>query len=184
MSGPLQLVIAQPVLIDGRVIALPLVFGFGLYLLLTAQPFGRPKPDLGDRLRRLDVDERMRLVDLGRRTARPLFASRLLENMLRPVIEDAGRLLRTVLLRLGLAGGRELELSLRVLRPGVEVVQFLGEKVASGLIAAATFPGMTCSTSIHLEPGRCGSGWLLSASVSCCLTGSCSDGRTADAVWC
>jgi tight adherence protein C len=69
--------------------------------------------------------------------------------MLRPVVEDAGRALRGVLTRLGLAGGRELEARLRVLRPGVEVVQFLGEKVAAGLIVALTFPLMNL---VHLHP--------------------------------
>src|SRR6266496_3776177 len=124
--------------LDPRVVLLPLLIGLGLYLVLTALPVGRPKPDLGERLRLLDVDERIRLAELGRHEVRPLFTSRILENMLRPVIEDAGRLLRGVLLRLGLAGGRELEARLRILRPGVEVVQFFGEKVATGLILAAT----------------------------------------------
>ncbi len=128
--------------LDPRVVVLPLVFGVGVYLLLTSLPVGRPRPDLGERLRRLDVDERIRLADLGRHGHPPLFASRLLESILRPVVEDAGRLLRTVLLRLGLAGGRELETRLRVLRPGVEVVQFLGEKVTTGMVVAATFPLM------------------------------------------
>ena len=53
----------------------------------------------------LDVDERMRRADLDRYGVRPLFASRMLESILRPVVEDAGRLLRAVLLRVGLAGG-------------------------------------------------------------------------------
>lgn len=135
--------------IDGRIVILPVVFGFGLYLVLTCLPMGRPQPDLGERLRRLDVEERIRLAELGRRDTRPLFASRVLESMLRPVIEDAGRALRVLLLRLGVASGRELESRLQVLRPGVEVVQFLGEKVASGLIAAATFPGMNL---LHITP--------------------------------
>jgi len=128
--------------LDARVVVLPLLFGLGAYLVLTALPFGRPKPDLGERLRRLDVDERIRMADLGRHGARPLFASRVLENILRPVVEDAGRVLRAVLLRLGLAGGRELEARLHILRPGVDVVQFLGEKVTAGLIVGATFPLM------------------------------------------
>jgi len=135
--------------LDPRVVLLPLLLGLGLYLVLTAQPLGRPKPDLGERLRMLDVDERIRLAELGRYRARPLFASRILENMLRPVIEDAGRLLRGVFQRLGLAGGRELETRLRVLRPGVEVIQLLGEKVATGLIVAATFPLMNL---LHIDP--------------------------------
>src|SRR5205814_6576069 len=95
--------------LDARVVLLPLLFGFGLYLVLTTQPLGRPKPDLGERLRMLDVEERIRLAELGRYQARPLFASHILENMLRPVIDDAGRLLREGFQRLGLTGGRELE---------------------------------------------------------------------------
>jgi len=134
---------------DARIVLLPLLLGWGVYLVLMAQPWGRPKPDLGERLRMLDVEERIRLAELGRYQTRPLFASRILENMLRPLIEDTGRALRGVLQRLGLAGGRELEARLRVLRPGVEVVQLLGEKVATGLIVAATFPLMNL---LHIDP--------------------------------
>jgi tight adherence protein C len=148
---------AQLTGVDARVVVLPLLLGLGLYLVLTAQPIGRPRPDLGERLRRLDVDERIRLAELGDRARRPLFASRLLESMLRPIVEDAGRLLRRVLLRLGLAGGRELDGRLRVLRPGVEVVQFLGEKVAAGLIVAVTFPLMNL---LHIEPLGAWPVWL------------------------
>jgi tight adherence protein C len=142
MRGTFLAANVQLAALDARVVVLPLLFGLGLYLLLTAQPFGRPKPDLGERLRLLDVDERIRMADLGRFGGRPLFASRILENILRPVVEDVGRLLRGVLLRLGLAGGRQLEARLGILRPGVEVVQFLGEKVTTGLIVAAMFPLM------------------------------------------
>src|ERR1700730_10596397 len=98
--------ILQFAALDARVVLLPLAFGLGVYLVLTTQPFGRPKPDLGERLRLLDVDERIRMADQDRHGTRPLFASRMLENILRPVVEDAGRLLRAVLLRVGLAGGR------------------------------------------------------------------------------
>jgi tight adherence protein C len=128
--------------LDARMVLLPAALGLGLYLMLSASPLWRPKPDLGERFRMLDVDERIRRAELGRRPGQPLFASRLLENMLRPVIEDLGRGLRRVLLRLGLTGGRELELRLRVARPGVDVVQFMGEKVAAGVIVAVTFPLM------------------------------------------
>ena len=143
--------------LDARVVVLPLVFGLGLYLVLTALPIGRPKPDLGERLRLLDVDERIRLADLDRHGARPLFASRILENILRPVVEDAGRALRAVLLRLGLPGGRELEARLRTLRPSVEVVQFLGEKVTTGLIVAILFPLMNV---LRLNPLGAWPVWL------------------------
>jgi tight adherence protein C len=135
--------------LDARLIVLPLLLGLGLYLLVTAQPLGRPRPDLGERLSRLDVDERLHMTDLDQRAGPPLFASRLLENMLRPVIEDLGRALRGLLLRLGLAGGRELELRLRVVRPGVEVIQFMGEKVVAGVVVALTFPLMNL---LHINP--------------------------------
>jgi tight adherence protein C len=142
MTGAPLAAVLTLVAVDPRVVFLALLLGLGVYLILMAQPLGRPKPDLGERLRMLDVDERMRMAELGQRDSQPLFASRILETILRPVIEDAGRGLHAVLARLGLAGGRQLDSRLRVLRPGVEVVQFLGEKVTTGLIVAAMFPLM------------------------------------------
>jgi tight adherence protein C len=123
------------------VVLLPLLFGLGAYLLLTAQPIGRPKPDLAERLRRLDVDERIRM-ELDPREARPIFASRLLEAMLRPILEDAGRALQSNLGRLGLAGVAELERYLRATRPDIGVVQFFGEKITIALVALLVFPAM------------------------------------------
>ncbi|MBV9578107.1 MAG: type II secretion system F family protein [Chloroflexi bacterium] len=128
--------------VDARVIALPLLLGCGVYLILTTLSIGRPKRDLGERLRRLDVDERIRMAELDRHTRPQLFTSRLLENILRPILEDAGGALRSVLGRVGLGGGRELETRLSVVRPGVDIAQFMGEKVASGVIVAAIFPLM------------------------------------------
>ncbi len=127
--------------LEPRLLIWPLLFGLGAYLLLTAQPIGRPKSDLAERLRRLDVEERIRAEIIGRGT-RPIFASTLLEGMLRPVLDDLGRLLRTVLERFGLGGGRELERKLGIARSGVEPVQFLGEKVASALVGLGVFPLM------------------------------------------
>lgn len=124
-----------------RLLFWPLLFGAGAYLLLTAQPVGRPKPPLIERLHRLDVDARVR-AELGRREVRPFFASRVLEGILRPILDDAGRFVHSWLSRFGLAGGRELERQLRLARPGVEVAQFFGEKVVAGLIAGAFFPLM------------------------------------------
>ena len=131
----------DPSALELRVLLWPMLFGLGAYLLLTAQPIGRPKPDLAERLRRLDVDERIR-AEIERQDVRPIFASRLLEAMLRPALDDLGRLLRSVLGRFGLAGGEELERKLRIARPGVEPAQFFGEKVATGLVGLAIFPLM------------------------------------------
>ena len=127
--------------LEPRFLIWPLLFGLGAYLLLTAQPIGRPKPDLVERLRRLDVDERIRAEIDGRGTRR-IFASAFLEGMLRPVLDDLGRLLRSALGRFGLGGGQELERKLGIARPGVEPVQFFGEKVASALIGLGVFPLM------------------------------------------
>ena len=135
--------------IDARAVLWPALLGLGLYLIVLSLGWGRPKPDLGDQLRLLDVDERLNDADRGARAVRPVFSSPLLEGMLRPVIDDAGRLLRTILGRLGLGGGHELERRLRVIRPGVEPVQFYGEKVAAGLILAAVFPLMNV---VRIQP--------------------------------
>jgi tight adherence protein C len=135
--------------LDFRLLLWPLLFGLGVCLLLLSQPLGRPKPDLGERLGLMDVDERLRAVDGRAGGRRAVFSSRLLESMLRPIIDDAGRLVRGVMLRLGLAGGQQLERRLRVARPGVEPVQFFGEKAAAGLILAACFPLMNL---VHLQP--------------------------------
>ena len=131
----------DPSALSWHVLLWPLLFGLGAYLVLTAQPIGRPKPDLAERLRRLDVDERIRM-ELGRREVRPIFASHLLEALLRPVLDDLGRLVGTLLGRFGLGNGATLERQLRMTRPGVEPIQFLGEKVISGLIGLALFPVM------------------------------------------
>src|SRR5205814_8403021 len=112
----------DPQLLQPRALVWPVLLGLSLYLLVTAQSIGAPKPSLAERLRRLDVDERMKM-SLGRREVRSVFASRLLEAMLRPVMEDCGRLLRAALGRVGLGGGAELERLLRLLRPGVEPPQ-------------------------------------------------------------
>jgi tight adherence protein C len=128
--------------LDARVVLWPLLLGLGTYLFLISQTWARPRPDLGDRLRLMDVEERLKDAERSGPGARPLFASRLLESMLRPVIDDAGRLLQTLLGRFGLGGGEQLERRLRVARPGVEAVQFFGEKVAGGLVLACVFPLM------------------------------------------
>ena len=134
----------DPRTIDPQVFLWPLLFGLGAILVLTAQPIGRPKPDLAERLRRLDVDERIR-AELSGVQRSPIFASRLLEHMLRPVLDDLGRLVQAVLARLGLGAGADLARKLQVARGGVEPAQFFGEKVACGLIGASVIPLMNAA---------------------------------------
>src|SRR5438874_11424175 len=97
----------------------PLLFGLGAYMVLQAQPVGRPKPNLAERLRRLDVDERIRSEMERPRSSQPIFAVRWLEGLLRPVIDDLGTVARALLMRFGFSGGHDLERRLRVARPGV-----------------------------------------------------------------
>jgi tight adherence protein C len=123
------------------VLVWPVLFGLGLLLVLLAQPLGRPKPDLAERLRRLDVDERIRSeLERGHRPSSPIFATRWLERLLRPVLEDLGGAARAILGRLGIWSGRDLGRKLSLARPGVEPIQFIGEKMATGLILLALFP--------------------------------------------
>ena len=132
----------------------------GLYLVLTSLPFGRPKRDLGERLRRLDVDERIRVRRAGPAGRAALFASRLLENMLRPDRRGRWGVLRASCVRLGLGGGRELEARLRVVRPGVEVVAVPGRKSRRrrdrrGDVSAHE----PAAHHVRSARGRCGCGW-------------------------
>ncbi len=127
--------------VPAGVIFWPLLFGLGAYLFLVSQPIGRPRADLAERLRRLDVDERLRRQD-ERALTRPLFASPLLEALLRPVLEDCGRLVGRALGRAGVGADDDLGKRLELLRPGVGPTQFVGEKVASGLVGLVTVPAM------------------------------------------
>lgn len=127
-------------LLPTRALLWPLLFGLGAYLVLTAQPIGKPKPNLRERLDRLDVEERLRReVAAGPRA--PIFASPRLEALLRPALDDGGRLLGGVLGRLGL-GGALLDARLAVARPGVDRAHFFAEKLAGGLVGLALCPLM------------------------------------------
>ena len=131
----------DPSVLQLRLLIWPVLFGIGLYLVITSQPVGRPKPDLLDRLRRADVDERIR-DEVTHRDVAPIFASPQLERILRPVLEDIGRAVRGLLARFGLGGGDELDRKLQIAGAGVEPAQFFGEKVASGAIGLGLFPLM------------------------------------------
>ncbi len=130
----------NPRALQPDVLMWPILFGLGLYLVLQAQPLGRPKSNLAERLRRLDVDERIRSEMERPRSSQPIFAVRWLEGLLRPVLDDIGTVARAVLTRFGLSGGKDLERRLRLARPGVEPIQYLGEKIATGLIGLTFFP--------------------------------------------
>ena len=118
----------------------PILLGIGALMVLQAQPVGRPKRDLAERLRRLDVDERIRFELERPAGGRPLFAIGWMEGLLRPLLEDAGAVVRNALGRLGFGGGRDLERKLSLVRPGVGPVQFFGEKIATAIVLMTLFP--------------------------------------------
>jgi tight adherence protein C len=130
----------DPTALQPNVLIWPVLFGAGLVLVLVAQPIGRPKSNLVDRLRRLDVDERIRNELHRQDSSRPIFATRWLDGLLRPVLEDVGGASRSLLSRLGISGGRELGRKLDLVRPGVQPMEFIGEKVIAGFILLGLFP--------------------------------------------
>lgn len=125
--------------LEPGVVLWPVLFGLGAYLVLTAQPIGRPKPDLAERLRRLDVDAWLR-GEFDRPDRPPIFTSQVLEGLLRPVLDDVGRLLQSLLPRLGGAGGTETARMLALVLPGTDLAQFYGQKAGAGLIGLLLVP--------------------------------------------
>ncbi len=81
------------------------ILGAGLWLIVTAQPLGRPRPDLALRLRALSAQGRTEMEAAGRRPRSALYKSPLLEQVLRPLLEDAGGQVGRLLARFGIAPG-------------------------------------------------------------------------------
>jgi len=124
----------------------PALLALGVYLVVTGQQLVlRPKPDLAERLRRMDVRALLRDADVQRRAGfgrQPgrLFQSALLEELCRPLLEGLGRALQAVLERLGLVRGDVLQKQLDLVRPGVEVAQFQAERGVIALGGVLFFP--------------------------------------------
>ncbi|MGD9894764.1 MAG: type II secretion system F family protein [Dehalococcoidia bacterium] len=125
-------------MIAGLMLGAPL--GLGLWLIVTGQPVGRPRPDLGQRLARLTAQGRTEQVNRSR-SDQPVFKSSALETLLRPLLDDAGRLIGRLLGRLGVRT-RDLDRRLALSWPGMTASQFYGQKLASGLVFLAMFPLM------------------------------------------
>jgi tight adherence protein C len=124
---------------DPRLLVWPLLLGLGLLLFLTGQPLGRPKPDLGEWLRRYDSAARLR-AELARPARPPLFDSPLLEGLLRPLLEDAAGLVQRLGRRLGLGDPAALERKLALLEPELGLLDWYARKVGAGVIGLAVGP--------------------------------------------
>ena len=120
-------------------LALGGALGCGLLLLVTAQPVGRPRPELAARLLRLSAEGRLQLEEGAGAPGAPMFSSPLLEKTLRPLLEDAGRLLGALLGRAGIEISR-LEERLALGSPGMTAPQFRGQQLATAAISGLAFP--------------------------------------------
>ncbi|MGE3858228.1 MAG: hypothetical protein AB7G21_14840, partial [Dehalococcoidia bacterium] len=100
----------------------------GLWLVIMAQPLGRPRPDLARRLHRLSAQGRMELDEGEARD--PVFESTLLERTLRPLLDEAGLLIGAVLRRAGIETG-DLDRRLTLAMPGISAAQFRGQQLAT-----------------------------------------------------
>ncbi|MDP9381340.1 MAG: type II secretion system F family protein [Chloroflexota bacterium] len=123
----------DPGALQPSVVVLSILVGWGIYLFVTSQPIGRPRPDLGERLRRLDVRERVRMRELGRFQKQPIFRNPLMEALLRPIVDGAGRTMSTLISRFS-GGTGELERKLAVAQPGLDVAGYYGQQVLTGLV--------------------------------------------------
>ncbi len=129
--------------LDPPALLWPIVLGLACHALITApwQPLGRPKPDLREQLRRLDVEEPLET----RAAHAPGLAppSGALEALLRPVLDDLSRALRAACSRLGLGTGREVEAGLALLHPdappGTLLEQLWRRKLVYGLVSPGLF---------------------------------------------
>lgn len=124
MTGVL---LQQPVLV-----LLAASAAFGLFLMVAAQPIGRPRPDLATRLRELDPDEWLIADESGPAPAAVLGVP-LVDALLRPFVDDLARLVELAGRILGLTSARELERRLQLAAPGTTPLQYYGEKVTVAL---------------------------------------------------
>lgn len=132
--------------VDPRLLFWPLAFGLTFHALITApwQPLGRPRPDLREELRRLDVEEPLQ-PPIGRaaREVTPLLPFPALDALLRPPLEDLSALLRAALARLGVASGHDTAARLALLhpdtRPEAALEQLWVRKLLCGLVPLGLF---------------------------------------------
>jgi tight adherence protein C len=136
---------------DPRIFLWPAVFAVGTWLLGSELYAAHARPSLLNQFARQDVDRRLRETleaelaqSLGVSpqfarsdgdTERNLFPP-VLKRMLRPILADAGWLVRGVLVRFapGLAGGATLERDLRLVRPTASLGGYFAEKLGAMLL--------------------------------------------------
>jgi len=113
-----------------------LLVGLGIYLLVTALPWGAPRAALAERLRRFDVDAGAAARSTWGRPRRPWTRWPSLEPLLRPLLEDLGgpvRWLRAPLARFG----RDLDRDLELFMPDQDAHLFLLKQLVEAVLVGA-----------------------------------------------
>ena len=116
-----------------EVVAWPLLGGIGLLVLLTAQPFGRPRPSLAKRLAALRLDTS------PAEPAATSFANPTLERLLAPSLRAAGSAALRLAELLGIPTGR-LARRLRLAGEPGGTALHAGQKVFGGLVGLGLLP--------------------------------------------
>jgi tight adherence protein C len=148
-------------LLDPHVLLWPVLLSAALGLFVAAQPLGRPKPDLGGRLRRLDGDPRMwRPRAVGPVGSDP-FARQPIARVLRPVAAQVASRLLSLINRVMPGVGPHLAEDLRVAWPAYDVLSFWTYKIGLGLLALVML-GIGDLTHVEAGPGPL---WAVGLSV-------------------
>ena len=137
--------------------------GLGIYVAVTALPWGIPRPSLAEQLRRFDTDVRVAERTRRLRAQGPLLPWPSLDAVLRPLLEDLIGPVRRMLSGVG-GFGADLDRELRLVRPGIDARRFIAEQlVLCGLaLPVAVAAGLVVR-------GRLGADVLVAAGLAACV---------------
>lgn len=126
------------------VVALLAGLALAVFLVVAAQPLGRPRPTLAELFRQQDAQALARADlarALGMRDAAVDYRPTGLEAALRPLVEEGGRLVAGLLALVHL-GPDAATLERRLARAGtpMSASQFVGQQLTSGLLLGTVFP--------------------------------------------
>jgi tight adherence protein C len=114
------------------------LLAIGVFAFVESLPFGAPREPLAERLRQLEPEYWARRAQEDEAAA--LGPVRVGHSILRPVVDELGRQLQSLLARFGLLQSRDLQPMLELLRPGVSPAQHFGEKLVLGLLGVGVLP--------------------------------------------
>jgi tight adherence protein C len=122
-------------LLEPQVLLWPLLLSVAVGLFVSAQPLGRPRPDLGWRLRRLDGDPATWRPRPARGVGADPFANQPIARLLRPLAAAAASRVLRATNRVLPGFGPDLAEDLRVAWPEYDVLSFWTYKIGLALLA-------------------------------------------------